>query len=198
MALQNLAKMNDTIENARNFMLDFTRKEFELFIARYTNTLDDDEFEKMHTSFLNFFLEKFVSFKLTQYNRIEGDLSDIGQAAQFKQFSIERKLYAVLKYENPVLGPLIGESLSIHVYYRAILGENLQHFEGGMAEAFDFYMQDNEFKIFGRNTFENGVWKSTHKLTEFQILENGDLVEVLNISPPQEEEHLTYYNSLKG
>ncbi|MFC0426259.1 hypothetical protein [Chryseobacterium scophthalmum] len=197
--------MNYTLEDVKNFILEFTELEYQFRLGQFDNSITDEEWYVLVAKLENCYSEEFGYYAIITAYRDESLMTKELYNNNKKNLK-KRRLFLIRKYENPKFGKGIYNADS-GLVFSALLGAESNNIRSEIYQSnLSVGIVNGELKIITerdlnsekRRKEEVIEWiynKRSNVYTEgITIKKDGTLIETLRIVEPEHPTWIADYN----
>jgi len=195
--------MNFTLEEVKQFILEFTELEYQFGLGFYDSSIANKEWQVLAAKLKNCYSIEFGYYTVGNTIRDESRMT-IERFNNNKDNLKRRRLFLIRKYENPEFGEGIYDTDS-NVAFSCFLGSNTEMGAEVYARNTSVGIVNGELKVISERTLnhDKGLdeieWvynkKSNIYTEDITIKKDGVLVETLRIIEPEHQTWIADYNS---
>lgn len=194
--------MNYTLEDVKNFILDFTDLEYQFGLGFYDSSITDEGWKALVVKLKNCYSTRFGYYSIINTIRDESRMT-MKRFNNNKNNLKKRRLFLIRKYEKPKFGKGIYNTDS-NVVFSCFLGSNTEMGAEVYARNTSVGIVNGELKVISERTLnhDKGLdeieWiynKRSNVYTEgITIKKDGTLIETLRIVEPEHPTWVADYN----
>lgn len=194
--------MNYTLEDVKNFILEFTELEYQFGLGFYDSSITDEEWKTLVVKLKNCYSTRFGYYSIINTIRDESRMT-MKRFNNNKNNFKKRRLFLIRKYEKPKFGKGIYNTDS-NVVFSCFLGSNTEMGAEVYARNTSVGIVNGELKVISERTLnhDKGLdeieWinnKRSNVYTEgITIKKDGTLIETLRIFEPEHPTWIADYN----
>ncbi|MCA6067906.1 hypothetical protein JI747_011995 [Chryseobacterium sp. RG1] len=197
--------MNYTLEDVKDFILEFTDLEYQFNLGRFDNSITDEEWYVLVAKLENCYSEEFGYYAIITAYRDESLMTKELYENKKKNLK-KRRLFLIRKYENPKFGKGIYNADS-SVCFSGFLGAESNNIRSEIYQSnLSVGIVNGELKIITerdlnsekRRNEEIIEWvyseRSNVYTDDIIIKKDGTLVETLRVFEPEHPTWITDYN----
>jgi hypothetical protein len=195
--------MDYTLEDVKQFILEFTDLEYQFELGFYDSSITDNDWESLVEKLENCYGSRFGYYSTLNTTRNKSVMND-DYFSNKKRNLLKRKLFLIRKYENPVFGKGIVDT-ETNMVFSCFLGANIDIGMDDYVHNVSVGVVKGELKIITERglNHEKGLdeieWvynKRSNVFTEdITIKEDGTLIDTLRIFQPEHPTTIADYNS---
>ncbi|WP_312345388.1 hypothetical protein [Chryseobacterium binzhouense] len=194
--------MNYTLEDVKNFILEFTELEYQFGLGQFDSSITDEEWESLVAKLENCYSSEFGYYEAITVYRDESLMTQEIYDNNKNDLK-KRRLFLIRKYKNPKFGKGMYDTDS-DVVFSCFLGSNTQKVLEIYYTNTSVGIVNGELKVISERTLnhDKGLdeieWiynKRSNVYTEdITIKKDGTLVETLRVFEPKHPTWIADYN----
>lgn len=193
-----------TLEDVKNFILEFTELEYNFRLGFYDSSITDEEWQALVAKFKKIYTTSFGYHSIRNTIRDESDMT-IKKYTNKKNNLKKRKLFLIRKYKNPEFGEGIYNADS-SVVFACFLGSDVEmgaevyptNVSVGIVNGSLKIISSRELDFEKRRNDEVIEWIYNERSNIFEeditIKNDGTLVETLRVFEPEHPTWIADYN----